>query len=665
MPTGFETQLPSLFPPTLSSPAQVDRDAQLLRALKTGRDLYDYWPYGKYSEAASFEELVQMPLLLATGEINYQKGRVDTMRDHFVQISNLLRSEVDAAESQVSAAREASKSFSLIRADENYQYEWFVETFETVFKTDLERTSVLVDSDLGLVSLFVSQNELLSKVHYEIDRPNSVGLPGNNLELSSRGMRGSDTSPLGVYKKDTDTHANLDTLTDNDPTSWFEWERNYIYNQQPAKVYGQAWVYSQGEGTQRIKPYEATEKLDWGTFIHWPNEPREDRGPKENGYPLAQFVNGPWSENFLTSSIEQEGEAFLTLYLILDSPQSVSFIRLLPFVDSNAYPLVKSIEFSPDFQNWFPMASNDKLGEGLGISLSEKARAKGLLEQPGKAQAIYQVPTTKPLQALKVVIQGARYKPVQGFGHQFKALFIHERKDTSYAWGLVHDVNHNYYWKRVSLGEVPIAQVSEKNSWLGTLAIGAAIGVALPKLGGILATRILGSLGVKLAAGASVPVLGWIAAGLALLNMSGFISTKTEVTIEKEQEGTDVFTGERSYIGLRELNLARSHFEKSGEYYSKAIHLSNPVSKVTLYTTEQIPQEWPQGRWIRYYLSTNGQSWSEILPINQGSDINAQIWQSPFPTNTLYLKASFSRPETDELHSPLLMHYALQGLKGD
>jgi hypothetical protein len=161
--------------------------------------------------------------------------------------------------------------------------------------------------------------------------------------------------------------------------------------------------------------------------------------------------------------------------------------------------------------------------------------------------------------------------------------------------------------------------------------------------------------------------VGWIAAAALVFSLaSSLFGRKREVTIKAVEEGTDIFDGERSYIALRELNLIRSQFESSAELRSTPLDFTTPVSQIALYVTEQIPPEWEQRPWIRYYLSVDGESWSEVRPLSQTGDLQSQVYIPPAKvTSRVYFRAQFSRPADDVYRSPLLLHYALQGLSAD
>lgn len=145
--------------------------------------------------------------------------------------------------------------------------------------------------------------------------------------------------------------------------------------------------------------------------------------------------------------------------------------------------------------------------------------------------------------------------------------------------------------------------------------------------------------------------------------VSTFFSKETDITVEKVETGVDIFEGERSYISLREFNLLRSYFQSTGEFYSRAIDFPEPVAQAALFVTQQIPDEWPVGNWIRYYFSTNQQSWTEVVPLSLAGKDKGNAFLIPGGSSSrLYLKAVFTRPDDDPYRSPLLLQYAVQGI---
>jgi hypothetical protein len=85
---------------------------------------------------------------------------------------------------------------------------------------------------------------------------------------------------------------------------------------------------------------------------------------------------------------------------------------------------------------------------------------------------------------------------------------------------------------------------------------------------------------------------------------------KEETSIQVAYES---IPARRYMIGIRDIELAHYQFETTSEYVSKQWSAGGEISAVSLTTEEMIPQEFPEGDWIRYYISPdNGQSWHRI-----------------------------------------------------
>lgn len=81
------------------------------------------------------------------------------------------------------------------------------------------------------------------------------------------------------------------------------------------------------------------------------------------------------------------------------------------------------------------------------------------------------------------------------------------------------------------------------------------------------------------------------------------------------QVGFENLPAERYVIGIRDIGIASYEFEATSEYVSKNFISSSPIIGVTLTTDEEIPVEFPEGEWIRYYISPdNGATWYRIYP---------------------------------------------------
>lgn len=91
--------------------------------------------------------------------------------------------------------------------------------------------------------------------------------------------------------------------------------------------------------------------------------------------------------------------------------------------------------------------------------------------------------------------------------------------------------------------------------------------------------------------------------------------TLPESTISRKS-GQEIIDAYRYMIGIREIKMTSSTFEKYGEYVSKRFTTDEVITSVTLDTQEYIPGDNPEI--LRYYISLNGgTTWHQIYPIHR------------------------------------------------
>lgn len=132
-------------------------------------------------------------------------------------------------------------------------------------------------------------------------------------------------------------------------------------------------------------------------------------------------------------------------------------------------------------------------------------------------------------------------------------------------------------------------------------------------------------------------------------------------------EAYDIFTGQRQAIAIRDCVLEQRSYPKVGQLVSRPFPMpeGRPARAVALVTTEQIPEDWPEttedGRpWLFYEVSTDGQTWSPIVP--QRAQLDDSVVHFDTPAQNLYLRVTLSRPEDRPTESPVLQAYALKVL---
>lgn len=142
-------------------------------------------------------------------------------------------------------------------------------------------------------------------------------------------------------------------------------------------------------------------------------------------------------------------------------------------------------------------------------------------------------------------------------------------------------------------------------------------------------------------------------------------SQDTVETAQDPNVAFDILAGRRQMIGIRDLLLETRNYSSTSQLISLPFTMDRPVKSVSLITAEKVPDEWPKtrpdgGPWIAYEVSSDGSTWSVIVP--QSGQLENSVVQFDTPTTTVYLRANFSRPEETPSQSPILAAYSLKML---
>ena len=148
--------------------------------------------------------------------------------------------------------------------------------------------------------------------------------------------------------------------------------------------------------------------------------------------------------------------------------------------------------------------------------------------------------------------------------------------------------------------------------------------------------------------------------------------------------GQEIIDAYRYMIGIREINLSSSTFEKHNEYISKRFVTDDVITSITLETKEHIPGDNPDI--LRYYISLNGgTTWHQIYPIhrayqgiykyyvnndsienllsNESSQKRSKNLSIIGDTKSIQLKIEMDRPtniENEEFSTPIVYQYKLK-----
>lgn len=646
--------------------------------LQTERDIYaalfkanrrEYWlstPVAPLAEPVDLDALVGDLFIDTNSEINYQVGRIDDIYLWLSETNNVLKSELESVEKIVTQATDDIQDISVVIGDENRNFYWVSDSFNSTSFIDLEKTTALVDSDYGMATLGPNQLEGVYDFTASIDRQVTNGIPGANLYIVDAGRRGNSIDPEPILE--TSDTRNFGSLFDGDPSSWFEIERNFIPPKQKLAMHGRSFVYSES-GTEK-KVQEITSNLDWTGIIQWPDG-WQDAGQDGKGVSLVEWRNldaeSPvLSQGTGTLNSVNNPDAVLAFELVLKNPTTLSAIKILPFTRNDASPIIiHSIEAIVD-GNIVSIVKDTELGTNRSTTILQRE----ILRRTGTqlTGSLFSIPTDRNISSIKVVLSSKPSNVKNGFAHIFKDVLTEFRTERNHV--LWRSVDKWKDWDRVKYNEnVPtITSSNNRPAIVGTLVGASNVIYTLGKTfnsattASLLAGKslglggTLGSIGTWL--GRAVPVVGAILALDSLVG--GFFSVKKSSKVLEARVGYDVFSGKRSAIGLRDVTLIKTTYQNESTIQSVKRQFPGLVTKIGLFVDESIPEHWGAGDWITYYVSTDGIQWKNIPKLNDSTLEKSLVLSEP--VNTVYFKAIIKGNQFDPYHSPQLNHYALQGL---
>jgi hypothetical protein len=661
-----------------------DVDLSSADILQTEREIYaaltkankkDYWlatPVAPLAEPVDMNALVGDLFTGANQEILYHVGRMDDFYSWLSETNNVLKSEIESVEKAVTQATDDIQDISIVIGDENRNFYWVSDSFNNNTYVDLTKSSCLVDTDYGMVTLGPKQLQAITDFEALIDRQTTKGIPGANLYIVNPGKFGIATKEPEPTLEKTDTR-NFGTIFDLDPSSWFEVERNFIPPTQKLKMQGRAFVYSESGEEKNVK--EVTADLDWTAIVEWPDG-YQDGGPDGKGKSLVEWRNLEKESSVLSQAISQlvgpqtgtdlNPDACLAFNLNLKVPTSLSAIKLLPFIRDDGAPItIQSLDVVAD-GNIISVAKDIELGTNRSTTRLQRE----ILRRTGVqlVGSVFSIPTDRDISEIRVVLTSKPISTKHGFGHIFKDVLTEYRTERNHV--LWRSVNKWKDWGRVKYNEnVPkLTSSYSRPAIVGTLmgagqaahVLGTAwnSAAAAAKLAGT-AFKVGGTLGSAGAwLGRAVP---WIGAILALDQLvGGFFSINKSSAVLEAKVGFDVFKGHRSAVGLRDVTLVKTIYENESVVQSIKREFPGYVSKIGLFVDEYIPEHWGAGDWITYYVSVDGTNWKSIPKLADSTLEKSLVL--PEPTKTIFFRAIIKGNGSDTYHTPQLRHYALQGL---
>lgn len=491
----------------------VERTIYQVLAQSSHERRWDPIPIAPLAEPVDLNALVGDLFNDARDEIKFHTRRVDNFFKWLSETNNSLKADLEASESMITQATDDIQEVALVIGDPVTNFYWVSDSFNSPVFVDTKRSTVLVDTDYGMVTLAPANQFIIRDWEVKVDTSETKGIPGANLlVLDIKTVGNPDQEP--EITPESESVRDLGNALDGDSSTWFEVERNFIPPQQRVVRLGRAFVYSPSGNLETVK--EITKDLDWRVSISWPGQVGADLGSSGKGFPLAEFrdlssldsivslpqksennlkaVSNTTLEEFaqLASKVKQwntgkksdqpdeydpDIAARLTLEVTLNTPQPISTIKILPFVRGDQPVRLDGMQVQVE-DTWLDVAVDIELGTKKSTTRLENE----ILRRTGiqSTGSIFPVPTNRDITKIRMSFSALPEETKKGLYHPFQENHV-LLKTTRKLFG-ISSTRTRKKWQRVPV-------------YTNTPSITSTVNT--PKILGSLATplAILGSLG--------------------------------------------------------------------------------------------------------------------------------------------------------------------------
>jgi len=632
------------------------------------------YPIAPYAEPINLDDLVGDLFNGALMDLSYHANRIDNVYSWLSDANNLFKSEMESVEKIVIEATDNVKNLATLTAPVGSTYSWIADTFNNTAFIDSTTSTCLVDTDLGMVTLGPKALNVISNFTIQVDHTASTGIPGCNLLILNQILQSDVNKEPNVQLETTDSR-NISAIIDNDPSTWFEIERNFIPLNQALNLKGRSYVYSTSGVKKNVQT--VTTNYDWLTKIQWPDY--LDTGTDGTGVSIAEFTDLEGR-----STVAGDSSAKLVFTVAFDKPTILSSVSMNPFIRSGSSPIKVDFIQALIGNDWIDIARDIFLG----TDLSTTALESQILKRTGTQSvgSVYVIPTTLPITSLKISLSSIPYLTQYGFGHIYQDRLTQVKTTRHYI--IFSSTDTSTTWRRQPFNSVPPTLTSTAKP--GIKLSGSVIDIARTglqvgnifnsynkytpvqqsntitselKTVGMLSDNALkmgGSLGSAAAwLGKVAPYVGIALAAVELIGK--LFEVDQSIEVKQTIFGYDVFKGWRASVGLRDITCLNVTYVNSSVVQTVKRTFDSPVKKIGLVVDESIPSNWGAGEWIKYYLSVDGSVWT---PVTKLLDSNIDSAYTPEqPTTSIYLRAVISGNPSDSYHTPQLNNYALAGVR--
>lgn len=599
-------------------------------------------PVNKLADPFNVEELLEGPVAQSNKALITYVDRTDGLYDQLAEITNFIIADIQVAEDRV------SKFTKQYTAKANINSSWFGDSFSTKENTNIEETTCAVDTKFGILSLPLAAASVFTDYTLELDTDLLNGIPGCNMLVTNpTKFTNIDSEPEVSIEEESTT--SLLSLVDQNSTTSFELERNFVLSKQGVFRVGRSYIYS-GASSSLDDVLSITRNFDWTTEVKY----KEQITRK----PLAEIID----------SAPTDQRAVLSLVYTFNTPTTISGIKLAA-IERFGLP-----EYTID-----SLYGIDE--QGTKFLIVEDLRISGRANDEGY---LLPIRISKLFTKLFLTVSAGVKEAPHGLAHKFKEIEQDKRTERKYA--LFSSVDRRKTWDRVELNSVPISTSFEvkqpsligagvHNNILELLAASTYISTYNKYLDSRIKqndkknsnqSNISNSIVdlskdiEKLKIGGDVGrAAGFINQVAPTINLAlganqliqTLFSTNKTVRLIGEIVGYDVFKGWRAALKFRDISLFKEVYKSTGTYVSKFFKFKENITQIKL-NAEYVLPDWGTDDSIKFFVSTDGVVWKRIVP---------KEWIAlSSGTTSLQIKIELTGSTADPMKSPLVYSYYLE-----
>jgi thiol-disulfide isomerase/thioredoxin len=609
-----------------------------------GKTLTKYDPV-MHSEVPDSDKINRLWTSLQA-DVNILQSQIDILRASAIFTHNFIKTEINQSKLETEKLLSKLKTLELYSNVDDDSLVYFGDNF--ISNEFVDESSTPADKKVtlfghGSVGLGIKNVEtgldLTSKIQI---LPGSNGFPGNNQEIldpTNAGVNPLTGDKVYVFASEINNPSNISLVIDNQPNTWFEFEKYYIsptfrnlaknYNFHYQNIDSSAFEYINSDGVFN------TNNKGW---IDW-----------------ADGLGGT------------DGVLTLNLEIDLGSTKLINYVKLTPYglLNNVNNPIkIKRVLYSEDGNFWGIAGPENvivanSIDRRLSITNSEIITIN---------EAIWVLKDATKVRYFRFEIE--QPDPILSkIGHLF---YLNKNYQNARTSSLPVNVtlpippdevtyDDDLYYDNPAYDVYDVSSENQNNSYSsGSGGSQNTQTTYSQEIKNLLKFRELGP----------VPPVN---------DPMKYIDSEYVNSGDLVQK-REYFDGLRWAIGIRDIELNSYSFRQTGFFVTNKFNISGVIDRVALDAEVEIPEGFDQNvNWIKFYISPdNGITWyqisriqddfleiPEIIAFNDPTpvdlrDAGVSYIDTTSSVSSLRLKVEFTRPDDEEFLTPILKSYKLK-----